>query len=464
MRRARGGPVSALSMNTPTSPLLLAAVLLSASCAKSPRQAPPTPGRYTVSSVPFRDVCISPVAGSPAPKRSDLEHYERARGFLEEGRLGFALTALAQTSARTPRTDALRAVLLTLSSRAEEAEPLHVALLTAWPQDGCVAMAAALNRAALGKVDEAVELAARAWELDPTDVDAALMWATLHGTLAPDTAEADLARVWTAFPQDPGAGFLLGLTRVQASDYDGAMAPLKAAEGAGLPVDEVLIEAHWDAGRMGEYVRLAAKHGLPVVAADKVQAAEDPMAALGEALGREPGEDLVAILHSTMGDLRCVLSLDEAPVTVSSFVGLATGQLAWTDPRTGQPGVGPLYKDVRFHRVIPDFMVQVGDPLGDGTGGPGYEFRDELSPNLRFDRPGVLAMANSGPVTNGSQFFITEVPTPHLNGRHTIFGQCDAAAVERVKAIARVPTADGSAPTTPVLLESVEVRSEPRAQ
>jgi len=242
------------------------------------------------------------------------------------------------------------------------------------------------------------------------------------------------------------------------------MAPLKAAEGAGLPVDEVLIEAHWDAGRMGEYVRLAAKHGLPVIAAEKVQAAEDPMAALADALGRKPGEELVAILHSTMGDLRCVLFPDEAPATVSNFVGLATGQLAWTDPRTGQPGVGPLYKDIRFHRVIPEFMVQVGDPLGDGTGGPGYEFRDELSPNLRFDRPGVLAMANAGPVTNGSQFFITEVPTPHLNGRHTIFGQCDAAAVELVKAIARVPTVDGSAPTPPVLLESVEVRSEPSAQ
>ena len=150
--------------------------------------------------------------------------------------------------------------------------------------------------------------------------------------------------------------------------------------------------------------------------------------------------DTIAIFDTTAGKLTCTLFPKQAPKTVANFIGLATGTKDWTDPRTGQKKHGvPLYSGTIFHRVIPNFMIQGGDPLGQGTGGPGYEFEDEFSPDLAFDQPGRLAMANSGPRTNGSQFFITEVPTPHLNNRHTILGQCTPESVEIVKEIARRP-------------------------
>ena len=146
-----------------------------------------------------------------------------------------------------------------------------------------------------------------------------------------------------------------------------------------------------------------------------------------------------AIIHTTVGDLHCTLFERETPVTVANFIGLASGTKDWKNPVSGASKKGvPLYDGTIFHRVIPNFMIQGGDPAGNGSGDPGYKFKDEFVSTLTFDRPGRLAMANSGPGTNGSQFFITEVPTPHLNGRHTIFGQCDPAAVVLVKQIARV--------------------------
>ena len=144
-----------------------------------------------------------------------------------------------------------------------------------------------------------------------------------------------------------------------------------------------------------------------------------------------------AIIETTQGNITCTLFPDKAPETVKNFIGLATGKKEWTNPKTGKKVVGtPLYDGVIFHRVIPNFMIQTGDPLGTGTGDPGYSFKDEFSPALTFDQPGRLAMANSGPNTNGSQFFITEVPTPWLNNHHTIFGQCQN--IDVVKKIARL--------------------------
>jgi len=135
-----------------------------------------------------------------------------------------------------------------------------------------------------------------------------------------------------------------------------------------------------------------------------------------------PG-DLYAIFHTSRGNMVVKLFEKDAPKTVANFVGLATGKQEWVDPRTGQKSKAKLYDGTVFHRVIPQFMIQGGDPLGTGTGGPGYRFEDEFQSSRKFDRPGLLAMANAGPNTNGSQFFITEVPTPHLNSRHTIFGE-----------------------------------------
>lgn len=144
-----------------------------------------------------------------------------------------------------------------------------------------------------------------------------------------------------------------------------------------------------------------------------------------------------AIFNTTAGQITCTLFPDKAPITVDNFIGLATGTKDWTNPVSkAKKHNTPLYDGTIFHRVIPGFMIQGGDPAGNGTGDPGYSFKDEFS-DLRFDRPGRLAMANSGPNTNGSQFFITEVPTPHLNGRHTIFGQCDNLTV--IKKIANTP-------------------------
>ncbi|MCU1287315.1 MAG: Peptidyl-prolyl cis-trans isomerase [Acidobacteriales bacterium] len=188
-----------------------------------------------------------------------------------------------------------------------------------------------------------------------------------------------------------------------------------------------------------------------------------------------------AIFDTSLGKLKCTLFPKQAPKTVANFIGLATGTKDWTNPATGKMTKGvPLYDNTIFHRVIPNFMIQGGDPIGNGTGDPGYRFEDEFSPGLEFDRPGRLAMANSGPGTNGSQFFITEVPTPHLNGcldpagcdrggrhvekgfGHTIFGQCDDASVELVKQIARV-AADprNNMPDMPVKLNHITIIGGP---
>jgi cyclophilin family peptidyl-prolyl cis-trans isomerase len=167
-----------------------------------------------------------------------------------------------------------------------------------------------------------------------------------------------------------------------------------------------------------------------------------------------------AIIHTTAGDLHCTLFEKETPVTVENFIGLASGTKDWKNPvsHASKKGV-PLYDGTIFHRVIPEFMIQGGDPAGNGSGDPGYTFKDEIVSTLTFDRPGRLAMANSGPGTNGSQFFITEVPTPHLNGHHTIFGQCDPAAVVLVKQIARVASdPSNNRPFHAVKITHIEIR------
>ena len=165
---------------------------------------------------------------------------------------------------------------------------------------------------------------------------------------------------------------------------------------------------------------------------------------------------LTATLQTSEGTIVVRLFPDHAPKTVSNFVELAEGTRQWTDPKTHQTSSGKLYDGTIFHRVIPDFMIQGGDPLGTGTGGPGYKFGDEIHPDLTFSRPYLLAMANAGPGTNGSQFFITTAPTPWLNRKHTIFGEVIEGA-DVVDRISRVKTHAGDRPVTDVVLESVVV-------
>jgi peptidyl-prolyl cis-trans isomerase A (cyclophilin A) len=165
-----------------------------------------------------------------------------------------------------------------------------------------------------------------------------------------------------------------------------------------------------------------------------------------------------ATLHTNRGDIVFELFSDQAPQTVANFVGLATGTKEYRDPATGQPTTGHFYDGLIFHRVIDGFMIQGGDPRGDGRGGPGYQFGDEFHPELRFDRPYLLAMANAGPGTNGSQFFITVTRTPHLNLKHTIFGEVkDPASQQVVDAIATTATDRADRPLDPVVIESVTV-------
>lgn len=165
-----------------------------------------------------------------------------------------------------------------------------------------------------------------------------------------------------------------------------------------------------------------------------------------------------ATIHTNRGDIKIELFGNHAPETVANFVGLADGSKEYSEPNASGGNSGPFYDGSVFHRVIEGFMVQGGDPTGTGRGGPGYRFKDEFHPELQFDRPYLLAMANAGPGTNGSQFFITVGPTPHLNRRHTIFGEVtDPASQQVVDAIATTSTDRGDRPLDAVVIEKIEV-------
>jgi cyclophilin family peptidyl-prolyl cis-trans isomerase len=226
---------------------------------------------------------------------------------------------------------------------------------------------------------------------------------------------------------------------------------------------------------------------LTVAAAGQTKTTGKGASAHKTAAPAAPAGPTTATIHTTAGDMKCELFPDKAPKAVENFIGLATGTKDWKNPSTGQMEHNhPLYDGVIFHRVIPDFMIQGGDPTGTGMGDPGYQFEDELRPDLQFDKPGRLAMANSGQNTNGSQFFITEVPLPSLNPclddagcqkpwghvpkntGYTIFGQCDDATVALVKKIAQGPchgtVCDGnnSKPDNPVKITHIDIANPPK--
>jgi len=173
-------------------------------------------------------------------------------------------------------------------------------------------------------------------------------------------------------------------------------------------------------------------------------------------------EELFTVMQTTHGTITIKLFPNHAPKTVRNFVELAEGKREWTDPETGTKSTDRFYDGLTFHRVIPGFMIQGGDPMGDGRGGPGYRFDDEIHPELTFDRPYLLAMANAGlragKGTNGSQFFLTVAPTTWLNRKHTIFGEvADESSREVVDAIAGAPTSGGDVPNDPIIVTSVEI-------
>ena len=163
-----------------------------------------------------------------------------------------------------------------------------------------------------------------------------------------------------------------------------------------------------------------------------------------------------AIIKTSEGSITCELFTKEAPITVANFVGLAKGTKAFKDPKTGEMVKRPYYNGLTFHRVISGFMIQGGDPLGNGTGGPGYQFDNENT-NASFSKPGVLAMANAGPNTNGSQFFITVAPTPSLEGSYNIFGQVTSGQ-DIANKISNAPRDNQDKPITPVIIESITIQ------
>ncbi|MCL2011319.1 MAG: peptidylprolyl isomerase [Cystobacterineae bacterium] len=172
------------------------------------------------------------------------------------------------------------------------------------------------------------------------------------------------------------------------------------------------------------------------------------------------GEELYVHMKTSMGNIVLRLFSKDAPKTVENFVGLASGEKEWTNPATGKDENKPLYTGTVFHRVIPGFMIQGGDPLGQGTGGPGYRFEDEFQSGRKFDKPGLLAMANAGPNTNGSQFFITVVPTPHLNNRHTIFGEV-VKGMDVVQKIVNAPRNKMDRPNEEIRIIEIKLSQTP---
>ncbi len=169
------------------------------------------------------------------------------------------------------------------------------------------------------------------------------------------------------------------------------------------------------------------------------------------------GANVTATFDTSLGSFVVKLFADQCPMTVGNFAALASGEATWTDPE-GKQVKKPLYDGTVFHRIIAGFMIQGGDPKGNGTGGPGYRFADEFVKELKHNKPGVLSMANAGPSTNGSQFFITEVPTPHLDGRHSVFGEV-VEGYDVVKKIAQTETDERDRPLTPVVIKKVTIKS-----
>jgi peptidyl-prolyl cis-trans isomerase A (cyclophilin A) len=231
-----------------------------------------------------------------------------------------------------------------------------------------------------------------------------------------------------------------------------------AAEGTAAPAAEGTAAPAAEGTAAPAEGTAAPAEGTAAPTTDGTTAEVPPMGSetAAEILAAIPGTGtLTATITTNQGTLTCTLFEEEAPNTVANFVGLAMGLKTYRDAQSGEARRGNFYDGLIFHRVIPEFMIQGGDPTGTGRSGPGYQFPDEFHPRLRHDRGGLLSMANAGPNTNGSQFFVTEVPTPHLDNRHSIFGACNE--VELVRAMARVPTGPANRPLQDVVIESIRV-------
>ena len=289
-----------------------------------------------------------------------------------------------------------------MEGRPLDARPIYRDLASTWTEDGCIQhtagvvyLSAGLGRMARGFVRSATQL-------QPDAIETRYVAGLVERSAGDEEAAARAFRdVVQRSPNHAGASAALAGYHLERGDGLLAVPMLRVARDGGIEVGDSLALALYRAGERGEYIAEASRLGWPLGDGGKLAAAEDPLTAYQQMVGVGPTGALWVHLDTTAGTLSCLLHWEAAPVTVGNFVGLATGTQAWTDPRTGEPGQGAMYPGTQFHRVIPGFMVQGGDPLGDGSGGPGYRFTDEIDPGLRFDRPGLLAMANAGPGTNG---------------------------------------------------------------
>jgi peptidyl-prolyl cis-trans isomerase A (cyclophilin A) len=425
---------------------------------------PPLPASTWVPAGEGLSACVSSAPGGRQLRGRDREPFLTALGLLSQIAEAEHETELRAALDQTLGALKPHAAVESLRVVADLLAGLDVAdrsarLADAFPTDACLQLTAglAMRRTAFAPdLDRVQSRYGRAW-IAGKHPEIALQMATV-ALMREEVARAqDLLRKGLEIDANyPGLQRLGIELSVKADDALAVADQLQALYEAGdNSVLGPLMRARYEQGRVDDYLRLAATTGAPLAGAEGLATHEAPLQALRDHLGVREGEQLVASLDFGGRTLTCTLFLEEAPVTVANFVGLARGTQPWTDPRTGNPGIGSLYDGTELHRVIPGFMIQGGDPLGTGTGGPGYDFLDELHPTLRFDRPGRLAMANSGPATNGSQFFVTEVPTTHLDGRHTIFGQCEPVAL--VAELGNLPRDRQDRPKTPLLLHRIEI-------
>jgi len=439
-----------------SAPRLLALCLFVAGCGPKTGTQPSSADETWLTGRPgYPGVCISkiPEAGRLGP---DQVAFDNGLAALQEGDVTGARTAIESAPGEHPAILGLAGVLALLEGFPRDARPVYRDLAATWQENGCIQHSAGVIYLAGGYGRMARGFVRSAIQLQPDEVETRYLNGLIERSAGDEEAAARAFRdVVQRAPGHPGASLALASYHLARGDGLLAVPMLRAARDGGLDVGDTLARALFRAGEKGPYIAEASRLGWPMGDNGTLASAADPKAALAELLG--VGEDGVLHVHieTTSGPFDCELFWEAAPVTVANFVGLATGTQPWRDPRTGEPGEGALYPGTQFHRVIPDFMVQGGDARGDGSGDPGYRFADEIDPGLRFDIPGRLAMANSGPDTNGSQFFVTDVPTPHLNAKHTIFGQCDDQSLDTVARMGRVPRVPGDKPATPITIEDI---------
>lgn len=405
---------------------------------------------------PGEALCLSSVPEAGPLPAADKQRLSAAVAAFRAQSPEQAQTAL-EAGGDHPAMQHARAVLSLLTGDASALETLAT-LADSHPGDVCLAVTGALAAAGREDLGAAAAHVQRARTLAPDEPHVALLAWYMQledpATLVPV--------LQAAAETNPAAAYAVGLERFAQGDGSAVELLKRAADGGMEDAYGPLLFAYRAFDRKADYLRLASELEL-LRDGGRLAKSDDPLAEYAEMLALAPGQTLVATFHTSMGTFSCELLPEVAPVAVANFVGLARGTFSWTDPRDQTVKSTPLYDGTIFHRVIPEFMIQGGDPLGTGTGDAGYRFHDELNDEVRFDKPGRLAMANAGPNTNGTQFFVTEVPLPHLDGNYTIFGDCGEETAKLVAKIARVKADDNDKPTEPVTLDKLEITTRASA-